>query len=59
MPLHRPQNRSTVDIKHLHNPLISTRNDQLSILSNLCAPRRLLEPGDRLDHLSRPWCVDQ
>jgi hypothetical protein len=59
MPLHRPQNRTTVDIEHLHDPFISTRDDKLPIFPNLYTPRCFLKPSNRLDDLARPWRIDQ
>ena len=59
VPLHRPQDRSTVDVEHLDDPLISSSDDQLSILSDLDSSCRILESGDGLDDLSCPRCVDE
>lgn len=58
VPLHGPQDRSTVDIKHLHNTLIASGDNQLPILPDLGTSCRILEPGDGLDDLSCPGGID-
>lgn len=58
VPLHRPQDCSTVDIKHLHDSLIASGHNQLPILSDLGTSCRILEPGNGLDDLSCPGCID-
>jgi hypothetical protein len=58
VPLHRPQDRSTVDIEDLYDTLIASRDNQLPILPDLGTSCRILEPGNGLDDLSCPGRID-
>ena len=53
VPLHRPQHGPAAHIKHLHEPLVAARDEQLAVPSKLGPARHVLEPRDILDDLAR------
>lgn len=49
MSANRPENRSRVDVEHLHQPTLVAGNAQLPVRPDLSTTRNLLEPRDGLD----------
>lgn len=59
MLLHCSQDCSTADIENLHDTLVATSHDELSVLPELSSSGGIFEPGDRLDDLAGFGGIDQ